>query len=62
MVEDEIIFQTDIIIAETTERVTKELSEKIFSGIERDDSEIFKTTILGIKTSFALYNSGCRLK
>ena len=50
MVEDEIIFQTDIIIAETTERVTKELSEKIFSGIERDDSEIFKTTILGIKT------------
>ena len=39
MVEDEIIFQTDIIIAETTERVTKELSEKIFSGIERDDSE-----------------------
>lgn len=28
MVEDEIIFQTDIIIAETTERVTKELSEK----------------------------------
>ena len=50
MVEDEIIFQTDIIIAETTDRVTKELSEKIFSGIERDDSEIFKTTILGIKT------------
>ena len=50
MVEDEIIFQTDIIIAETTERVTKELSEKIFSGIERDDSEIVKTTILGIKT------------
>ncbi len=28
MVEDEIIFQTDIIIAEATERVTKELSEK----------------------------------
>ena len=46
MVEDEIIFQTDSIIAETTERVTKELSEKIISGIERDDSEIFKTTII----------------
>lgn len=28
MVEDEIIFQTDSIIAETTERVTKELSKK----------------------------------
>ena len=31
MVEDEIIFQTDIIIAETTERVTKELSTERFT-------------------------------
>lgn len=28
----------------------KRTFRKIFSGIERDDSEIFKTTILGIKT------------
>ena len=64
MVEDEIIFQTDIIIAETTERVTKELSEKIFSGIERDDCYEFVHSLqfIEIWESFALYNSGCRLK
>ena len=39
MVEDEIIFQTDIIIAEATERVTKELSEKYNNDPNAEVSE-----------------------
>lgn len=40
MVEDEIIFQTDIIIAEVTERVTKELSEKYIRKLADKDKII----------------------
>ena len=86
MVEDEIIFQTDIIIAETTERVTKELSEKYSQELSEttqkyskqlyQESKLKKTVknervcyeyvhslqFIEIWESFALYNSGCRLK
>ena len=86
MVEDEIIFQTDIIIAEATERVTKELSEKYSQELSEttqkyskqlyQESKRKKTVknervcyefvhslqFIEIWESFALYNSGCRLK
>ncbi len=39
MVEDEIIFQTDIIIAETTERVTKEVTKELSEKYSKELSE-----------------------
>ena len=50
MVEDEIIFQTDIIIAETTERVTKELSEKYSKQLNEKDRIIKAYQLLTKKT------------
>lgn len=50
MVEDEIIFQTDIIIAETTERVTKELSEKYSKKLSEKDRIIKAYQLLTKKT------------
>lgn len=39
MVEDEIIFQTDIIIAETTERVTKEVTKELSEKYSKELNE-----------------------
>ena len=43
-------FRQTVSLQKQQKELQKNFQKKIFSGIERDDSEIFKTTILGIKT------------